>query len=94
MAALHTPWQKVQHYFWLVCGVGCLFAALIFWAATDSDEVIEIEKKPETEVQLQIQPEKVATMTHLGALSDEVKPLDLTTRTIVKAMHEPFFRWS
>lgn len=92
MAALHTPWQKVQHYFWLVCGVGCLFAALIFWAATDSDEVIEIEKKPETEVQLQIQPEKVATMTHLGALSDEVKPLDLTTRTIVNASHEPEFR--
>lgn len=92
MAALHTPWQKVQHYFWLVCGVGCLFAALIFWAATDSDEIIEIEKKPETEVQLQIQPEKVATMTHLGALSDEVKPLDLTTRTIVNASHEPEFR--
>jgi hypothetical protein len=92
MAVLHTPWQKVQHYFWLVCGVGCLFAALIFWAATDSDEVIEIEKKPETEVQLQIQPEKVATMTHLGALSDEVKPLDLTTRTIVNASHEPEFR--
>lgn len=92
MTALHTPWQKVQHYFWLVCGVCCLFAALVFWAVTDSDEVIEIEKKPETEVQLQIQPEKVATMTHLGALSDEVKPLDLTTRTIVNASHEPEFR--
>ena len=64
---------------------------MIFWAVTDSDEVIEIEK-PETEVQLQIQPEKVATMTHLGALSDEVKPLDLTTRTIVNASHEPEFR--
>lgn len=92
MTALHTPWQKVQHYFWLVCGVCCLFAALIFWAITDSDAVIEVEKKPETKVQLQIQPEKVATMTHLGALSDEVKPLDLNTRTIVNANHEPEFR--
>ena len=64
MTALHTPWQKVQHYFWLVCGVCCLFAALIFWAITDSDAVIEVEKKPETKVQLQVQPEKVATMTH------------------------------
>ena len=92
MTALHTPWQKVQHYFWLVCGVCCLFAALIFWAITDSDAVIEVEKKPETKVQLQIQPEKVATMTHLGALFDEVKPLDLNTRTIVNATHEPEFR--
>ena len=92
MTALHTPWQKVQHYFWLVCGVCCLFAALIFWAITDSDAVIEVEKKPETKVQLQIQPEKVATMTHLGALFDEVKPLALNTRTIVNATHEPEFR--
>jgi hypothetical protein len=59
---------------------------------TDSDDVIEIEKKPETEVQLQIQPEKVATMTHLGALFQEVKPLDLNTRTVVNASHEPEFR--
>ena len=92
MAALHTPWQKIQHYFWLVCGVCCLFAALVFWAVTDSEDVIEIEKKPETEVQLQIQPEKVATMTHLGALFQEVKPLDLNTRTVVNASHEPEFR--
>lgn len=92
MAALRTPWQKIQHYFWLVCGVCCLFAALVFWAVTDSDDVIEIEKKPETEVQLQIQPEKVATMTPLGALFQEVKPLDLNTRTVVNASHEPEFR--
>ena len=65
---------------------------MIFWAITDSDAVIEVEKKPETKVQLQIQPEKVATMTHLGALFDEVKPLDLNTRTIVNANHEPEFR--
>lgn len=92
MAALRTPWQKVQHYFWLVCGVCCLFAALVFWAITDSDDVIEIEKKPETEVQLQIPPEKVATMNHLGALFEEVKPLDLNTRTVVNASHAPEFR--
>lgn len=92
MTALRTPWQKIQHYFWLVCGVCCLFAALVFWAITDTDEVIEVEKKPETEVELQIQPEKVASMTHLGALSDEVKPLDLSTRIVVNVSHEPEFR--
>lgn len=92
MTALRTPWQKIQHYFWLVCGVCCLFAALVFWAITDTDEVVEVEKKPETEVELQIQPEKVASMTHLGALSDEVKPLDLNTRIVVNVSHEPEFR--
>jgi len=92
MTALRTPWQKIQHYFWLVCGVCCLFAALVFWAITDTDEVVEVEKKPETEVELQIQPEKVASMTHLGALFQEVKPLDLNTRTVVNASHEPEFR--
>lgn len=92
MTALRTSWQKIQHYFWLVCGVCCLFAALVFWAITDTDEVVEVEKKPETEVELQIQPEKVASMTHLGALSDEVKPLDLNTRIVVNVSHEPEFR--
>lgn len=92
MTALHTPWQKIQHYFWLVSAVGCLFVALIFWAITDKDQVTPVEKKPETEVELLIQPEKVASMTHLGALNDEVHPLDMTTRTIVNANHEAEFR--
>lgn len=92
MTALRSPWQKIQHYFWLVCGVCCLFTALVFWAIADTDEVVEVEKKPETEVELQIQPEKVASMTHLGALSDEVKPLDLNTRIVVNVSHEPEFR--
>ena len=48
MTALRTPWQKIQHYFWLVCGVCCLFAALVFWAITDKDEVIEVEIKSST----------------------------------------------
>lgn len=92
MTALHTPWQKIQHYFWLVTAVGCLFVALIFWAITDKDQVTPVEKKPETEVELLIQPEKVASMIHLGALNEEVHPLDMTTRTIVNANHEAEFR--
>ncbi len=38
----------------------CLLAALIFWAMTDRDELVEVEKQPESEIELQIQPEKVA----------------------------------
>ncbi len=94
MTVLRTPWQKIQHYFWLVSAVGCLFAALVFWAITDSEQVTIAEKQPETEVELMIQPEKVASMTHLGALNDEVHPLNLTTRTIVHANHEAEFRGS
>lgn len=92
MTALRTPWQKIQHYFWLVCGLGCLFVALIFWAITDKDELVEVTKNAETEVELQIQPEKVASMNHLGALMDEVHPLNLNKRTIVNANHEAEFR--
>ena len=92
MTALRTPWQKIQHYFWLVCGVGCLFFALVFWAITDKDELVEITKNAETEVELQIQPEKVAAMNHLGALNDEVHPLNMNKRTIVNANHEAEFR--
>ncbi|WP_406612709.1 hypothetical protein [Acinetobacter schindleri] len=92
MTAFHTPWQKIQHYFWLVTAVGCLFVALIFWSITDKDQVTPVEKKPETEVELLIQPEKVASMIHLGALNEEVHPLDMTTRTIVNANHEAEFR--
>ncbi|MCO8043875.1 hypothetical protein NI467_00585 [Acinetobacter bohemicus] len=94
MAALGTPWQKIQHYFWLVCGICCLLAALIFWSMTDSEELVEIQKQPKSEEEVQIQPEKVASMTHLGALQDEVKPLDLNTRIVVTASHEPEFRGS
>jgi hypothetical protein len=33
-------------------------------------------------MRVQIQPEKVATTPNLGALADEVRPLDLTTRVV------------
>lgn len=92
MTAQQSQWQKIHHYLWLVGGVVCLFAALVFWAMTDTKELVEVEKQAETEVDLQIQPEKVATMSHLGALSEEVRPLDMTTRVVATAQHEPEFR--
>ncbi|CAM4182179.1 hypothetical protein ACPR111641_07065 [Acinetobacter pragensis] len=90
--ALRTHWQQIQNYIWLVFGGACLFFALIFWAVTDTKELVEVEKKAETEVELQIQPEKVSAMNHLGALFDEVKPLDMTTRAVATAQHESEFR--
>ncbi|MDN5512883.1 hypothetical protein [Acinetobacter sp.] len=94
MATLRTQWQRIQNYIWLVCGVACLFAALVFWAITDSDALVEVEKSAETESELQIQPEKVAATNLLGALQDEVRPLEMTTRVVTTGSYEPEFRGS
>ena len=90
--ALRTHWQQIQNYIWLVFGGACLFFALVFWAISDTKELVEVEKKAETEVELQIQPEKVSAMNHLGALFDEVKPLDMSARVVSAAQHEAEFR--
>jgi hypothetical protein len=92
MASLRSYWQLIQNSIWLTCAVVCLFFALVFWAITDKDELIEIVKEPETEVEIQIQPEKVAATTHLGALLEQVKPLEMTTRLTASGTHEAEFR--
>ena len=92
MATIRTQWQRIQNYIWLVCGLVCLFAALIFWAITDTDALVEVEKSAETESELQIQPEKVAATNLLGALQEEVRPLEMTTRVVNTGSYEPEFR--
>jgi peptidyl-tRNA hydrolase len=92
MANKQYSWQTIQIYIWLVLAVVCLFAALIFWAITDRDTLTEINQAPETEIELQIQPEKVAAMTQLGAMTDDVKPLDMKVRVAIAAQHEAEFR--
>lgn len=94
MATLRTQWQRIQNYIWLVCGLVCLFAALVFWAMTDSDALVEVEKSAETASELQIQPEKVAATSLLGALQEEVRPLEMTTRVVTTGSYEPEFRGS
>ncbi|AXY58056.1 hypothetical protein CDG60_16730 [Acinetobacter chinensis] len=92
MTAIRTQWQKIQGYIWLLLGVLCLFFALIFWAVTDKQELAEVGNVPESELELQIQPEKVAATTHLGALMDEVRPLELTNRVVASGDHNFEFR--
>ena len=92
MTALRTHWQKIQQSIWLLGAVLCLLAGLIFWAVTDRDELVEIEKQPESEIDLQIPPEKVAATTYLGGLQEEVQPLELTTRLTASGVHEAEFR--
>lgn len=93
MTVSRSIWQNIQQYSWLVLALACLIAALIFWGITgDKQEVVAVEHQAKDEVQVQIQPEKVAATSHLGALSDEVRPLDLTTRVVVSNEHAPEFR--
>ena len=92
MAVSRSIWQNIQQYSWLVFALACLIAALVFWAITDNKALVEVEQPAKTEAQVQIQPEKVAATAHLGAFSDEVKPLDLTTRVVVSNEHAPEFR--
>ncbi|OTG68712.1 hypothetical protein B9T25_04290 [Acinetobacter sp. ANC 4470] len=94
MATIRTQWQRIRNYIWLVCGMVCLLAALIFWVITDNKALVEVEKSAETESELQIQPEKVAATSLLGALQDEVRPLTMTTRMVTTASYEPEFRGS
>ncbi|MBJ8437269.1 hypothetical protein I6M64_08040 [Acinetobacter lactucae] len=92
MTVSRTLWQNVQQYIWLVGGIVCLFLAFIFWVMTDSKKLVEVEKVADSDTPVQIQPEKVATTANLGALADEVRPLDLTTRTVASGQHEAEFR--
>lgn len=93
MAAVRKSRQTLQHYVWLIGGLLFLFAAVVFWAITDRDELVELEAPIAQTTTTQIQPEKVATMTHLGALQNEVRPLELTTRVVaVSTDHAPEFR--
>lgn len=91
MAAIRSNWQNIQQYIWLIMGLLCFLAALIFWAMTDTKELVEVNN-PIEETQVQIQPEKVEATTHLGALMDEVRPLEMTTRVVASGNHEPEFR--
>ncbi|MBF9202681.1 hypothetical protein JDA50_09475 [Acinetobacter pittii] len=92
MTVSRTLWQNVQQYIWLVGGIVCLLLAFIFWVMTESKKLVEVEKSADSDAPVQIQPEKVATTANLGALADEVRPLDLTTRTVASGQHEAEFR--
>ena len=85
-------WQNIQQYSWLFFSIACLVAALIFWAVTDRDALVEVDHPSKNEAQVEIKSEKVTATTNLGALTNEVKPLDLTTRVVVSNEHAPEFR--
>lgn len=91
MLAPHSTWQKIRSSVWLIGSVACLLGALIFWALTDTSKLVQVSE-PIEEVQVQIQPEKVAATADLGVLSDEVRPLVTTTRMVASGNHDPEFR--
>lgn len=91
MLAPHSTWQNIRSSVWLIGSVACLLGALIFWALTDTSKLVQVSE-PIEEVQVQIQPEKVAATADLGVLSDEVRPLVTTTRMVASGNHDPEFR--
>ncbi|RKG40443.1 SPOR domain-containing protein [Acinetobacter rongchengensis] len=91
MVAIRTNWQNIRQYIWLVGGLLCLLVALIFWAITDTKDLVTVTN-PIGETQVQIQPEKVAASAHLGSLMDEVRPLEMTTRVVTAGNHAAEFR--
>ncbi|MEG0488806.1 MAG: hypothetical protein RR575_12865 [Acinetobacter sp.] len=88
---MRTNWQNIRQYIWLIGGLLCLLAALIFWAITDTKDLVTVAN-PIGETQVQIQPEKVAASAHLGSLMDEVRPLEMTTRVVTAGNHAAEFR--
>lgn len=87
--------QKKQRSFlpWVSLGIGtiCLFAALFL--SLTAKALPKPEKNIEEEdIHPQFQSEKVAAMTNLGVLDDQVKPLQQTTRAIISGTHEAEFR--
>lgn len=89
--AKQSHWQNVQHNIWLIFGVLSLVAALIFWLMTDTKELLSHSKTIE-DAPVIIQPEKVAATTNLGGLTEQVRPLQLTTRMVASGNHLAEFR--
>ena len=50
MLISRSIWQNIQQYSWLTLAIVCLVAALIFWAITDGDALVEVDQPPTTEV--------------------------------------------
>ena len=86
-----THWQSIQQNIWLIGGVLSLVLAIIFWFMTDTKELTTQSKKVE-DTPVSIQPEKVAATTNLGGLTEEVRPLQTTTRLIASGNHLAEFR--
>lgn len=91
MTVKHSNWQNIQQYIWLVGGLLCLLFAAVFWMLTDTKALLTQSKHIE-ETQVLIQPEKVAATTHLGGLTEEVRPLALTARKVSSGNHLAEFR--
>ncbi|NHC03739.1 hypothetical protein G9F31_08120 [Acinetobacter sp. 187] len=91
MTAKHAQRNHIQHYIWLIAGLLFLLFAFIFWIMTDTKELVTQSKQIE-ETQVLIQPEKVAATTNLGGLTEEVRPLQMTTRMVASGNHLAEFR--
>ena len=84
--------KKLQQ--WLLLGIGLisLFFALIFWLINDIRPLKKDEGAVAGDAQPQFQAEKVAATPNLGVMTDEVRPLQQTTRVVASGNHDMEFR--
>ncbi|MDO4222666.1 MAG: hypothetical protein Q4D05_01360 [Acinetobacter sp.] len=92
MKNMMQQFPKNQIYWLIMAGI-CLLFTFIFYLMTDTKELTKAEKPIESDATEEIQPEKVAATKTLGALTKEVKPLELSQRVVaVNSDHGPEFR--
>lgn len=79
---------------WLLLGVGIisLFIALIFLLITDIRPLKEDAPAAQDDAQPQFQAEQIAATPNLGVMTDEVRPLQQTTRVVASGNHGAEFR--
>ncbi|MEB3767291.1 hypothetical protein [Acinetobacter sp. MD2] len=85
--------KTFQQILLLGVGIVSLFFAWVFWLITGMKPLDEAPKSaPVEDVQPQFQAEQVAATANLGVLTDEVRPLQQTTRVVASGDHGLEFR--
>lgn len=82
--------NKVKYRLLFVTGILCLIAACIFNLMTKAIE--KKEATAEEDIHPQFQSEQVAAVPSLGVLTEQVRPLQQTTRVVTTGVHAPEFR--
>ncbi|MEB3753212.1 hypothetical protein [Acinetobacter sp. MD2(2019)] len=83
---------KFQQWLLLTVGIISLFFAWVFWLITDIRPLKNQDDAVEQNTQPQFQVEQVTATPNLGVMTDEVRPLQQTTRVVVAGNHGHEFR--
>ncbi|MFT4021413.1 MAG: hypothetical protein QM666_07845 [Acinetobacter sp.] len=92
MGKQNQPKTSILQFLLLfIAGLSLLFA-FIFWLITDIKPLKKQLEQVDEEATPQFQTEKVAAVPNLGVMTDQVRPLQQTTRVVASGSHSPEFR--